>query len=258
MLAFVDESGIVHRKDDSPFYTLVAVTFQEWEISKFDRKIYEANSIFREHYDDLERENVEIKSKKFITNRIFKPNMNLNLDFIEKIFDAIRQSQINIVRVVGERPDVDIKWDIAKLPRQYTLLVNGLEDYARKSNIKNISVVFDNIDDGDAKNITKKFSNLVHKAALKNQGYEHITAWPMFVSSQVVPGIQIADIVAGVIRHMYCLHFGRTEAKNYSPQLAYWIHEKYEIIKSKFSASPNSFPLISKDEIAKISSLDDH
>jgi hypothetical protein len=251
LLAFVDESGIPHKNDDSPFYTLVAACFNEWDITSFDKKIYAAQGIFRRHYNDESR-NIEIKGVKFINKRIFSMNMNLNKQFIEEIFTAIQNAPIWISRIVGEKPTNEVKFDPSKLDRHHTLLINTLEDFARKSGnkVKHISIVFDNIDDGDARKITARLAGLIHKAEYKGAPYCHITAWPLFVSSQIVSGIQIADIVASVIRHMYCILFSD---KHYPEPYKNWIIEKYSVIKQKFFDRPQDFPLITQAELEKIS-----
>ena len=240
-----------HKNDDSPYYTLVATCFHEWDIADFDKKIYAAQGIFRKHYND-ESKQIEIKGKKFINRRIFSEKMDLNKRFIEEIFAAIQSTRIRISRIVGEKPLNDVRFDPSKLDRHHTLLINTLEDFARKpdNKIRHISVVFDNIDDGDARRITNRLAGLIHKAEYKNAPYSHITAWPLFVSSQIVAGIQIADIVASVIRHMYCIHFGKVQ---YLEPFKSWIIEKYGIIEEKFFDKPKAFPLITQGELEKIS-----
>jgi hypothetical protein len=251
LLAFVDESGTPHKNDDSPYYTLVAVCFHEWDISSFDKKIYAAQGIFRKHYNDESRI-VEIKGTKFINKRIFSENMDINKRFIEEIFTAIQDATIWISRIVGEKPASDVKYNPSKLDRHHTLLINTLEDFARRrdNKIKHISIVFDNIDDGDARKVTARLAGLVHKAEYKGEPYNHITTWPFFVSSQIVPGIQIADVVASVIRHMYCIQFDK---RQYSEPFKSWVIEKYSIIKQKFFDRPQDFPLITQAELEKIS-----
>ena len=46
LLAFIDESALMHKNDDSPFYVLAAVCFHEWEIAKVDKKIFHAKQKF--------------------------------------------------------------------------------------------------------------------------------------------------------------------------------------------------------------------
>ncbi|MCL1941093.1 MAG: DUF3800 domain-containing protein, partial [Synergistaceae bacterium] len=154
-----------------------------------------------------------------------------------------------------ERPANDVRFDPSKLDRHHTLLINTLEEFARKDKIKYISVVFDNIDDGDARRVTDRLAGLIHKAEYKNAPYSHITAWPLFVSSQIVAGIQVADLAASVIRHMYCIYFEKIQ---YPEPFKHWIIEKYSVIKEKFFHKPETFPLITQAELEKITKAWNH
>jgi hypothetical protein len=94
---------------------------------------------------------------------------------------------------------------------------------------------------------------LIYKAEYKGKNYTHITPWPLFVDSSVVGGIQIADLVAGIIRHHYCINKGRTIIPNfenmYPADFCRWINEKYEIIKSKFWLDRNKYVLLKKNAL---------
>jgi len=255
LLAFIDESALMHKNDDSPFYVLAAVCFHEWEIAKVDKKIFHAKQKFAAlKYKSHERKDMaiamEIKAKKLITPRSI--GLSYNREFLDELFQVVVNSKAKILRIVGERPDFDVTFEKGKLKPHYTQLIRLLEKAAGEHNVKNISVVFDNINDGDALETSKQFSNLIHKAGHgPNLPYEHITAWPLFVNSEVVAGIQIADIVAGLIRHRYCMEFDSAKKKDYPHDFSEWVYKKYAVLQSKFWLDAQKWVLLKKEQLSK-------
>jgi hypothetical protein len=137
----------------------------------------------------------------------------------------IASEDIRVYAMVMEKPDYFPCFHDDKLPTYYTYLMQRINAYASYAR-RNVAVIFDGQDAGSDEVISKKFNNLVFRAA----GMEAIIEMPLFVSSKIVPGIQLADIMAGVTRHYYNLKL-HTEKPN--TEFEKWIYKLYRIINQK-------------------------
>ena len=236
MFAFIDESCFLEPQtenskangDISPFATLVAACIHERYIGELDR------SFFRIKRDIFgEGKKVEIKAENFIHSKIFISEKNK--ECIEKVFDVIAGIKMHFLGIICERPTHRLRKDRnSLLPYHYTQLMNKIDSYAIQQQ-QDIFVVFDNQSHGKDAELSFRYGNLVHKA----RHIERLQASPFFVSSAIVPGIQIADIVAGLLRHYYCMRESLCQS-TYSEEFKIWLQEKYEFIRPMFPSVDKS------------------
>lgn len=220
MFAFCDESSFPRPSEDSDYSVLLAVCIKVEDIRGITQRVYQLKeSIFGGGTD------VEIKAKNFVVPKSMRPERSRNKEFVDKLFDIIESENVGVYAMVMEKPDYIPYVHPDKLPVHYTYLIQRINAFARLKH-KFVSVVFDGQDAGSDENVSKKIYNLIYRS----NGLDQVIEMPLFVSSKIVPGIQVADIMAGVTRHYFNLGLHLT-----TPDSPYkeWIAEKYRIIGSK-------------------------
>jgi hypothetical protein len=220
LFAFIDESSFPEPDDPSEHSVLLVCCINIEDIRSITRRVYQLKlEIFGGN------NNVEIKAKNFIIRRNLKPDRTIKKKFVDKLFDIIESEKMKVYAMVMERPDYVPYNHPDKLPTYYTYLlqrINACGHYMKR----NVSVIYDGQDPGRDEDISKRFYNLVYGV----QHYQEIVEMPLFVSSKIVPGIQIADIMAGVVRHYHNLKLHKNKP---SDDFEVWINNMYNIINSK-------------------------
>lgn len=220
MFAFCDESSFPRPSEDSDYSVLLAACIKAEDIRSITQRVYQLKeNIFGGGTE------VEIKAKNFVIPKSMRPDRSRNKNFVDRLFELIEAQNIGVYAMVMEKPDYIPHVHPDKLPIHYTYLMQRVNAYAN-SKRRLVSVVFDGQDAGTDEIVSKKFYNLVYRAV----GLDQLIEMPLFVSSKIVPGIQIADIMAGVTRHYFNLKLNVN-----SPVYPFeeWIAEKYRIIESK-------------------------
>lgn len=188
MFAFCDESSFPRPSENSDYSVLLAACIKAEDIRSITQRVYQLKeSIFGGGSD------VEIKAKNFVVPKTMNPTRNRNKKFVDKLLELIEAENIGVYAMVMEKPDYNPYVHLDKLPVHYTYLIQRINAYAN-SKRRLISIVFDGQDPGTDEIVSKKFYNLVYRAV----GLDQVIEMPLFVSSKIVPGIQIADIMAGI------------------------------------------------------------
>lgn len=208
MWVYVDESGHPHPNDSSEKAVLVAVCLDE----SFNRQItIQLHNLKR---DLLGKEDYEIKA-----NKLLRPSTFLQVatkrELSEAVFDLFANLPLRIFAVVMPRPKQLPMYELGHLPIQYVHLLQRIELFMQPRSDKAMMI----FDDGGPTGVWKAprpgHEHLEHKSAAlllstaftnflfrhpRGREFVKIHEVPFFVSSQIVPGLQIADMMAGCIR----------------------------------------------------------
>lgn len=190
MLAFIDESGHPHPNDPNRWSVVVACCFSETDSRRVARTIHALKR------DVLERERMEMKSSKLLNRSIFK-NRPERVLFVEEFFSALLNLPIDIFAILIERPSEPPQDDDTFLPIYFRHLVERIHLLAEERN-EMATLLFD----GNGENfggLSLKFNSYIYRSA-QGQEYARITDAPFFVDSKITAGIQIADMVASILR----------------------------------------------------------
>lgn len=190
MLAFIDESGHPHPNDPNQWSVVVACCFGEVDSKRV------AGTIHALKRDVLERERMEMKASKLLNRSIFK-NRPERVLFVEEFFSALLNLPIDIFAILMERPSELPQGDDIFLPVYFQRLVERIHLLAEERN-EMATLLFDG-NGGNFGGLSLKFNSYIYRSA-QGQEYTRITDAPFFVDSKITAGIQIADMVASVIR----------------------------------------------------------
>lgn len=223
MLVFIDESGHPRPNDNTNRPVLLGVCIKETNIRELTSRIYK---IKMEIYN---KSDVEVKATNLITRRIFFKNLTRNKEFVDKIMDLVFQIDLNVFAIIMEKPDVNPYFKEGILPKQYFYMLKRIELYCQNHQYPMAMVIFDEQDRNEDQKISVAFNNFLFQSAL-GKSFEKILEIPLFVNSQITPGIQLADLMAGIVRHYY-----EEELYNKKPedQFQEWIDKLFNTIKHK-------------------------
>ena len=159
---------------------------------------------------------------------------------MEEVFDQIQNLNITIFAVVMEKPETVISRDDDYLPRQYRYIlqrVNAL--LAGEQSMAFVLIDGDGSQYGGLSAKLERYLNRFHEGQSMNQcrGYAY------FVDSRYTMGIQLADMVAGVVRQYHEAELAR-HSHTSDPYLRA-IARYYRAIlnKTKDLSTPEGYPL---------------
>ncbi len=224
MFAFIDESGFPTPTDSSPHSVLLGLCVKKEDIRDLSSRVYQAKE---QIYGG--KPTMEIKAKNLINPRIMKPNFSKNKSFTDKLFEIIAGQNVGVYAMVLEKPDAPIITEPEKLPKHYTFLLYRINAHGQHSK-RIVAVVFDGQTHADDKDISERFHNFVYNA--DPSVTQNLLEMPLFVSSDIVAGIQLADLMAGVVRHYHNLGL-HCAGSTPNSEFAQWVSEKHAIINAK-------------------------
>ena len=190
MLAFIDESGHPHPNDSNQWSVIVACCFGETESRRIARTLHALKR------DVLQRERMEMKGGKLLNRSVFR-NRRERVAFVEEFFSALLNLPVVIFAIGVERPSSPPQGDETFLPIYFRYLVERIQLLAEERD-EMATLLFD----GNGENfggLSTKFNSFIYRSA-QGQLYTRIADAPFFVDSKITAGIQIADMVASVIR----------------------------------------------------------
>ena len=234
MLVFIDESGHPHPKDPTARPVLAAVCFPQHESRNISRQLF---SIKRGLLGD-ERAGLELKAHSILNRRTFRRRQDLP-ELLEEIFDSVRNLPITIFAVVMEKPESEVSRHDSRLPRQYRYILQRVS--ALLSDQPRTAVVLVDGDGSQYGGLSAKFERYLNRFH-EGQSMTKVVDTPYFVDSRYTIGIQLADIVAGVIRQYHEANLARGLPSD--PYLRA-VSRYYRTIESKMQdlTSPDGFAL---------------
>ena len=200
MLVFIDESGIPHPNDRSTCPVVVAVCMEERQGRFIAARIHGLKRDF------LGNERKELKASNLIKRGTFRRKPEY-VSFLEEFFNTLLNLPLTIFAVTMQAPferrTVD---DDNFLPNRFRFLVQRVELLAELQDSM-ATIMFDG-SPGLFGGLGWQFNGYLYRSE-EGKASTHITDAPSFVDSQTSAGIQIADMVASVIRQYEEAELGR-------------------------------------------------
>lgn len=220
MLVFVDESGYPVPTDSTLRPTLVAVCIRESDLRDFTRLIYQVK------LRTIGDTDYELKASDGIVERTVRKNLTNKRACYSEVVDVLAGFNVGVFAVIMQRPDSPPEIPDGIVPIQFRFLLDRVNAWCRKQRETGI-VIFDTR--ADSKMLSKAFYGFLYKSEW-GRSLDFILELPLFVDSATTPGIQVADVVAGVVRHFEEIHYaGATR----DPRFAEWIDSLYPLIEGK-------------------------
>lgn len=220
LLAFVDESGFPHPNDETLRPVLASVCMSEDDLRKMIQTMYRIKK------DIFGRTDVEVKATQMVRPRVFTRytrGKQCTDRIITEIVSGLRT--LRVFAVVMTHPE-DVPYQLVDsefLVPHYRYLLQRIHAYAYDRSEKAV-VVFDSRDDGEDRKVVNHMKNWLFRSQ-EGQAMTSLVQTAFFVSSKVEEGIQLADLVAGIIR-MYHESLGPLEFRE-------WLNELYSKISSR-------------------------
>ena len=224
MLVFIDESGMPYPKDSTINPVLCGVCIEESDIKEVSRKIYRLKM-------NIFGKDTEIKSTSLIRRRIIEKNMTNNKKFVDEFVKTACSFNINVFAIIMNKPDSPYTPSEKMIPKHYKYLISRIEHFCEKHDNKKAILVFDEVPGKDII-IAKFITNFLFKSRIGKK-FNRILEMPFFVSSEVTPAIQIADIFAGIIRHYYENGLDKKLFNEVTNPFETWIYSLYLQIIAK-------------------------
>ena len=190
MLVYIDESGHPHPNDPSSRPVIVAVCLQER-----DARIV-AGRLHGLKRDVLGKERMEMKGVRLINRSTFRRRTDV-VAFVEEFFSALLNLPITVFAMIMERPVIAPDPDDMILPDQFRFLIQQVQLLAA-SRDEMATLLFDG-GAGQLGGLSFKFSAFLYRSE-EGRASTNITDTPFFGDSKASAGIQIADMIASVIR----------------------------------------------------------
>ena len=190
MLVFIDESGHPHPNDSAIRPVVVAACFSEADARRISSRVH---AIKR---DLLTRERVELKGVNLLNRRTHRRKPDY-VGFLEEFFSNLLNLPITLFAVIMESPFPSAGGSDDLLPNRFRYLIQRVELLAEEKG-EMATIMFDghpNLYGG----LGWQFNGFLYRSE-EGRACTHITDAPAFVDSQTSAGIQIADMVASVIR----------------------------------------------------------
>jgi hypothetical protein len=143
--------------------------------------------------------------------------------------ELVSKSNMSVFGIIMERPDVEPYFKEGILPTQYFYMLKRIQLYCQNHHYPMALVIFDEQDRNKDKKISIAFNNFLYQSAL-GKSFDKILEVPLFANSQITPGIQLADLMAGIVRHYY-----EEELYEIQPNDDFqkWICQLFGIVKTK-------------------------
>ena len=191
MLVFIDESGNPHPNDRNQRPVVVSVCMEERQGRLIAGRLHGLKRDF------LGRERTELKGTRFINRRTFRRKPEY-VSFLEEFFNTLLNLPLTVFAVIMQAPFQHIpRTEDDHLPDRFRFLMQRIELLAEEQDTM-ATIMFDG-SAGLYGGLGWQFNGFLYRSD-EGRAFTHITDAPSFVDSQTSAGIQIADMVASVIR----------------------------------------------------------
>ena len=194
IFAFMDESGHPHPNDNSSRPVLVSVCIDAGALRQLNTEIFRLKKrlLNREPFE------FELKGKKLITPGTFR-NRPEKRELVESLFELIRNLQIVVFAEIMERPSNVPAKSEQFLPMQFRHQLERVNRYMELNKPSELAAIMFDGDGSQIGGLAVQISNWLYRS-VTGRAMEHIAESPFFVDSRVTPGIQLADMIASVVR----------------------------------------------------------
>lgn len=220
MLVFADQSGTIHHKDSVLRPVLLTLCMMENDVGDLTRRIHNIKeNIFGPEDENNPREikAVNLLNPKSLTHR------TKNKELADQVLTTIAGYNVAIFAAVMERPDQPLSREsVTALPNRYRFLLDRISHEAEIK--KSVALlVFD--EEAQDKIMWRAINNYLFKHNVGKGLY--VLEMPLFVKSIITPGVQVADLMAGVVRHFYEKNLDKKQPENGFEK---WILELFSIV----------------------------
>ncbi len=199
MFAFVDESGYPRSTDSTLRPTLATVCIRPQDLRDITREIYQMKERL------WGPGGPELHGTRFIRPRTLNDRTKKNT--IDRAFSIMNgYTQLRVFAVVMERPSLPVPEASGRVGYHYFHVMRRIHLYAdqlyHRESQATALILFDERDAKQDQQLSEAILNLLygtHQRGLLNR----ILEMPVFVDSTINPGIQLADLVASVLRRYY-------------------------------------------------------
>ena len=192
MLVFIDESGHPHPNDPTQRPVLAAVCFAQRDSRSINRQLFRTKRALL----GPDRAGLELKAHSLLKRSTFNRKPELR-ELVESVFDQLRHLPLTIFAVTMEQPAQVIPRQTVHLPRQYRYILQRVNTLLLDE--PSMAVVLVDGDGSQYGGLSKKFEQYLNRYH-EGQSMTKVVDTPYFVDSRFTTGIQLADLVAGVIR----------------------------------------------------------
>lgn len=183
-------------------------------------------TMYRIKRDIFGRTDVEVKATQMVRPRVltrYAPGKQCTDRIITEIVRVLRT--LRVFAIVMTHPE-QVPYQLVDsefLVPHYRFLLQRIHAYAHDQGEKAL-VVFDSRDEGEDRKVVTHMKNWLFRSQ-EGQAMTSLVQTAFFVSSKVEEGIQLADLVAGIIR-MYHERLGPLEFRE-------WLNELYPKVSSR-------------------------
>ena len=224
MLVFIDESGHPHPNDANPRPVVVAVCIEAENLRLVSGRVHAIKRDLLGH----EREKMELKGADLLNRRTYQRKLDY-VAFLEEFFVNLSNLPITIFGVIMQAPFSEQANKDNLLPNRFRYLVQRIELLAEEKD-KMATIMFDGAPNLYGE-VGWKFNSYLYRSD-EGRACTHITDAPAFVDSRTSAGIQIADMVASVIRQYEQAELFRT-APPAGDLYLYAIRRWYNLVEGK-------------------------
>ena len=176
---------------------------------------------------------MEIKSTDFKNkNTLNDPDKNKH-KFVQEVFEkCIDDSDCYYAAVIIENEDIELYFPRERLSKHYILLLQRIQETAKRNYCDNVIVLIDNENRKIDKYVAYAFNNYLYRTARGND-LDRILEVPIFADSEMTIGLQLADLVAGVLRQYYSKNLDEIDPNMDESLYIQKLREYYAIILNR-------------------------
>jgi Protein of unknown function (DUF3800) len=229
VLIFIDESGHPNPGDPSTRPVLLAVCVKESDAGTLIRRLF---SLRRDLLGKmtLSRAEEELKATELLSRGPLRKNV-AKREFVETLFEYLRDFPITIFAIVMERPTERPYRGSEVLQRQYWWLLERVNRFVATDHPGHMAIpIFDGQDPTSNRVLSDSFTAFMARTAI-GQAMDRIVPTLLFTDSSLTPGLQIADLCAYVLRVCHEQELFRT--RNVTDPYLSAINRYAKIIKEK-------------------------
>lgn len=190
MLVYLDESGHPHPHDPVTRPVVVAICVQDDDARTVAGRIHALKR------DVLGKERMEMKGARLITRPTFR-RRPVEVAFVEEFFDTLLNLPVTIFAIIMERPTLTPNKSDNLLPNQYRFITQRVQLLAEAKDEMAAMLI-----DGSPSQVgglSFKFESFLFRSE-EGRACSNISEAPFFGDSRASAGVQIADMVASVVR----------------------------------------------------------
>lgn len=214
MLVYLDESGKLDSKDDIKRPTIAGVLIPETSLDEATR-----------HLQQLKRDLCPVDDYELKANKLLRPSAGgWKIELAERFFSEYLHCipGLQIIATVCRRPSERLPTNTKMLPLPHIWLMSKVYLYLQEFDDKEMAIFVYDAQDGHGGDsddrLCRLFTNFLYRHSRGQEYIKRIAPTPLFGKSSLVPGIELADMVAGCLARQADMyeegkHYNRLEGR---------------------------------------------